>query len=240
MRTHAPFAGPCFGAAALAILAFGGCAPEPSASARLGEPPAGARRGRPAPDVGHRGDRPRPGEYLVQRRRDIPADVAGPFDFPMPVGCPTNDISTMLRAMIPGHYDHYLWYMEPRTAACTFSGRAMGGSPDRPAADTWYNGSSGCVVLMQEPGHNFGMRHSSRMICPGASFVDAPEGICMHNEYGDRFDPMGSGCRHMNAYQKAYQGWLEKCNIVDIGASGTFTLLPLELACDGIQALAAN
>jgi MYXO-CTERM domain-containing protein len=191
------------------------------------------------------GSQPSIRQYYVETsygRQDITADVAGPFEFPvdMATACPTAAIASGLRAMIPGKYNHYLWYMEPRAAGCSFGGRAMGGSPDRPATDTWYNASSGCVVLMQEPGHNFGMRHSSRMTCPGAPFADAPDGVCMHGEYGDRFDPMGSGCRHMNAYQKAYQGWLDKCNIVDIGASATFTLLPLELPCDGIQALAVK
>ena len=179
-------------------------------------------------------------QYYVEAsygRQDIAGEVVGPFEFPMMGSCMTSALATALRPMIPGTYNHYLWYMEPRNSSCGFSGLASGGSPTRPARDTWYNGSSGCVVLMQEPGHNFGMRHSSFMKCPGASFVDEPNGVCTHNEYGDRYDPMGGGCRHMNAYQKTYQGWLDKCNMVDIGASGTFTLLPLELPCDGIQAL---
>jgi MYXO-CTERM domain-containing protein len=181
-------------------------------------------------------------QYYVEAsygRQDIAGEVVGPFDFPTTT-CNTSAMAAMLRPMIPGTYNHYLWYMEPRIASCGFSGLASGGSPTRPARDTWYNASSGCVVLMQEPGHNFGMRHSSFMKCPGAPFVDAPDGTCTHNEYGDRYDPMGGGCRHMNAYQKTYQGWLDKCNMVDIGASGTFTLLPLELPCDGIQALSVK
>src|SRR5262249_21569827 len=47
----------------------------------------------------------------------------------------------------------------------------------------------------------------------------------------------GSGCRHPNAWQKRYQGWLGGCNSVRLSASGSFTLLPLEGACDGIQVL---
>jgi MYXO-CTERM domain-containing protein len=185
------------------------------------------------------GTQPSIRQYYVEAsfgRQDIAGDVAGPFDFPTTT-CNTTAMATALRPMIPGTYNHYLWYMEPRIASCGFSGLASGGSPTRPARDTWYNASSGCVVLMQEPGHNFGMRHSSFMKCPGAPFADVPDGTCTHNEYGDRYDPMGGGCRHMNAYQKTYQGWLDKCNMVDTGSNGTFTLLPLELPCDGIQAL---
>jgi MYXO-CTERM domain-containing protein len=186
------------------------------------------------------GTQPSVRQYYVEAsygRQDIAGDVAGPFDFPTTT-CNTSAMATALRPMIPGTYNHYLWYMEPRIASCGFSGLASGGSPTRPARDTWYNASSGCVVLMQEPGHNFGMRHSSFMKCPGAPFADTPNGTCTHNEYGDRYDPMGGGCRHMNSYQKTYQGWLDKCNMIDVGADGTFTLLPLELPCDGIQSLA--
>jgi len=91
-------------------------------------------------------------------------------------------------------------------------------------------------VLVQEPGHNFGMQHSSSLACTGASFADDPN-TCVSSEYGDPFDPMGSGCRHMNAWQKDYQGWFGGCNGVTVQSSGTFTVLPLEQACDGVQFL---
>jgi hypothetical protein len=94
------------------------------------------------------------------------------------------------------------------------------------------------VVLVQEPGHNFGMMHSSSMTCTGmTSFADDPDSACTHNEYGDRYDPMGGACNHMNAWQKVFEGWLQKCNGVKVKSSGTYTLQPLELACDGPQVL---
>jgi MYXO-CTERM domain-containing protein len=170
-------------------------------------------------------------------RQDIAGKVLGPFQYQM-TGCGTSALAQALRPMIPETYDHYLWYIEPRTQACGWSGLASSGRPDRPSKDTWYNGSSGCVVLVQEPGHNFGMQHSSSMKCPNNQpFVDLPDKVCVHSEYGDRYDPMGGGCRHMNAFQKAYQGWFDKCNLVDTPVSGTYTLLPLELPCDGVQAI---
>jgi MYXO-CTERM domain-containing protein len=184
-------------------------------------------------------------QYYIEAsygRQDVGGQVFGPLNFTM-TGCNTSALATALRPMIPGTYDHYLWYLGSRVSACSWSGLASSGMPDRPSRDTWYNASSGCVVLVQEPGHNFGMKHSSFMKCPNASFVDKPydtatmTSTCMHSEYGDRYDPMGSGCRHMNSYQKAYQGWFGKCNVVDVTATGTFNLLPLELPCDGIQVL---
>jgi MYXO-CTERM domain-containing protein len=178
-------------------------------------------------------------QYYVEAsygRQDISGMVAGPLDFTM-TGCNTSALATMLRPMIPGTYQHYLWYIEPRNAACGWSGLASSGTPDKPRADTWYNSSSGCVVLVQEPGHNFGMAHSSAMKCTGTPFADVPMGSCVHSEYGDRFDPMGGGCFHMNAFQKAYEGWFSKCNLVTTPSNITVTLLPLETPCDGVQAI---
>jgi MYXO-CTERM domain-containing protein len=181
-------------------------------------------------------------------RQDVAGQVFGPIPFTM-TGCNTGPMATMLRPMIPGTFDHYLWYIGSRNMACGWSGLASGGRANRPSANTWYNASAGCGVLIQEPGHNFGMRHSAGMACMGGAvpFVDDPNEVvnpttmalaCTHSEYGDGFDPMGrGGCKHMNAYQKAYVGWLGKCNLAEVTSSGTYTLLPIELPCDGIQAL---
>jgi MYXO-CTERM domain-containing protein len=169
-------------------------------------------------------------------RQDVTGAVFGPLSFPM-TACNVGLLAQELTPLIPGTFDHYLFYIHPRTAACGWVGLAQAGRADRPTKYSWYNASAGCVVLVQEPGHNLGMSHSSAMRCGAAPFVDAPAGVCTHQEYGDRYDPMGGGCRHMNAFQKAYQGWFDRCNLVEATANGTFTLLPLELACDGVQAL---
>src|SRR5215475_12579723 len=128
--------------------------------------------------------------------------------------------------MITGTFNHYLWYIGQSSGSpCTWGGLGSVGSPSSPARDTWYNGSTNCVVLVQEPGHNFGMQHSSSLSCPGAAFADDPNS-CTASEYGDVFDPMGGACRHMNAWQKNYQGWFGGCNGVSVTSSGQFTLLP--------------
>ena len=48
---------------------------------------------------------------------------------------------------------------------------------------------------------------------------------------------MGGGNHHPSAYHKYVQGWIGKCNVVKAGGSGTFTLVPQELPCDGVQLL---
>ncbi len=168
--------------------------------------------------------------------QDVTAQVFGPIRYTLANGCGTSQLASDLRAMIPGTFQHYLWYFGSRQSACAWTGLASVGTPDKPSRDTWYNASTSCVVLVQEPGHNFGMQHSSSLACTGASFADDPNG-CTASEYGDPFDPMGSGCRHMNVWQKDYQGWFGGCNGVTVQSSGTFTLLPIEQACDGVQYL---
>ena len=178
-------------------------------------------------------------QYYIEAsfgRQDLAAQVFGPLKATM-TGCDTRGLATALRDQVPQGFDHYLWYMGSRVSACPWTGLAAVGAPDRPARDTWYNASTNCVVLVQEPGHNFGMKHASSMKCTDGSFADDPMATCAHNEYGDSYDPMGRACRHTNAYQKAYQGWFSGCNVVDVFSTGTFTLLPIELPCNGAQAL---
>jgi MYXO-CTERM domain-containing protein len=138
-------------------------------------------------------------------------------------------------------FDQYLWYIGSKIGNCPWNGAAEQGRAARPTQDSFYNASTRCSTLAQEPGHNFGMVHSSALVCrDGATGVSLPGpmgGGCAHVEYGNPMDPMGSGCGHMNGLQKAYQGWLEGCNAVKVTKSGTFTLFPLEEPCNGVQLL---
>jgi MYXO-CTERM domain-containing protein len=170
--------------------------------------------------------------------QSLTGDVVGPLSYPLS-GCSENAMDNMaqtLRSQIPTKFDQYGWYF-PMNQACDFEGLATLGTASRPTQDTWFNGSLGCVVLVQEPGHNFGMNHSSGMKCGSAIFADNPATACQHDEYGDTYDPMGDGCYHMNMFQKEYQGWIGGCNSVKVTSSGTFDIFPVSQACDAIQVL---
>jgi hypothetical protein len=172
------------------------------------------------------------------RRQDIATYVTpAALKYPM-TDCDTGTVTAMADALRPqvGNYQHYLWYFASTNAACGWNGLASLGTPSSPSRDTWFNHDTSCAVLVQEPGHNLGMQHASSLACPGATFADDPNS-CSDDEYGDPFDPMGTGCRHMNAWQKAYQGWLDGCNGVKVSDSGTFNVLPLEATCHGAQFL---
>ncbi len=181
----------------------------------------------------------------------VTGDVYGPLTYNMVGNCAINGggsgdsgasggpdaLATALRPQIPKTYDHYVYYFGTKVASCRFTGLALEGSVNRPARNTWINGSTGCVVLAQEPGHNLGLRHASTLACPNAPFANDPS-TCVDNEYGNPYTPMGHGCHNLNVYEKWYEGWLDGCNGVKVTSSGTFTLLPLEIGpCGGIQAL---
>ena len=165
------------------------------------------------------------------------------YSYPMAT-CDTSGMASALRTTIDADVgqvsDVYLWYFGSKVSACAWSGLSSG-------KDTYYNASSSCVVLVQEPGHSFGMSHSSSMTCndPGSGAVvpildDLGTGdvaTCTHSEYGNRYDTMGGGCRHFNAYNKVYRTYFQKCNGVNVRKSGTFHLMPLEKPCNGIQTL---
>jgi MYXO-CTERM domain-containing protein len=171
-------------------------------------------------------------------------NVFGPYDIPHPGSCNATQIASagMNAFLERGHkasdYRQFMWVF-PGGLGCGWGGLGSVGTPDFPARDSWYNGNFGCVVRNQEIGHNFGMGHShSYTGCTDEEGVAVPySDNCTHVEYGDPYDPMGGGCAHMNMVQKTFMGWAKECNVVRATADGTFNLLPVELPCNGTQAL---
>jgi uncharacterized membrane protein YgcG len=176
--------------------------------------------------------------------QDLEGEVFGPFPYQMGGRCDTDRLAAAMTQMIPGKFDQYLWFFGKQQAACNFAGVAELGQAARPARHSWFNSFHSCAILVQEPGHNFGMVHSSAMRCTRGgqpvplAWPEDATADCMHVEYGNPFDPMGGGdCNHMNGVQKAYQDWLGGCNVIKATSSGTFTIRPLASACDGPQLL---
>ncbi|HEY2405794.1 MAG TPA: MYXO-CTERM sorting domain-containing protein [Polyangiaceae bacterium] len=134
-------------------------------------------------------------------------------------------------------FDHWMTYIGSNDTDCGWSGLGGEGNAARPATGSWYNASTGCTVLAQEVGHNLGLMHSNSLRCTSGTFVDAPQGTCTAAEYGDRHTVMGQACAHFNGYEKWYEGFFAGCNGVRATQSGTYTLLPTELACNGVQVL---
>ena len=174
------------------------------------------------------------------RKLAIGGDSYGPYPYNM-TSCDTAGIASTLRPMIdaasPVKCAQYAFILGPDQSICGWSGLSEMGTRDAPTTDTWFNDSVSCIVTVQEPGHNYGLQHSASLNCPGTPFPDDPSTSCTHNEYGDRYDAMGSGCYHLNAWHKLYQRWFGGCNAVSTSSSGTFYLHPIETPCDGVQML---
>lgn len=180
--------------------------------------------------------------------QDLQADILGPFELPVancltiaccgPSSDKTGNGSTVasIIAGLPKKYDHYFWVYGkiPTGADCGTWGDE--GAPNKPAVYSSYSFHQ-LVGYAQEIGHNFGMTHEPTMTCTGmATFLDDTS-QCTHVEYGSTLSFMGAGGRHPSAYHKYAQGWIGKCNVVQATGSGTFTLVPEELPCDGVQLL---
>jgi hypothetical protein len=185
--------------------------------------------------------------------QDIAVDVVGPWKLPvgqcLTIACcgPSSDRTgngpTVMSAIssLGKTYDHYFYMYgaEPAGANCGTWGDV--GNPTTPAKycsiQAQFLSGSAVYGIEQELGHNLGMQHEHTMSCSGGSvFPDNPSG-CSHNEYGSRVSYMGGGQGHASAYHKVHQGWLSGCNVVKAAGPGTYTLLPLELPCDGTQLL---
>ncbi len=170
----------------------------------------------------------------------IAGKVFGPYPYRL-TACNSDDGGDMdimadaLLPKLPETCDQY-GFVFARTGLCAWAGLGQVGTPSNPKSRTWYNGSLSCVASVQEPLHNMGLHHASTIDCGNIPFADNLSG-CTHDEYGDRLDTMGDGCRHTNVFNKQYQNWLGGCNIVKVTSTGTFNLFATETPCNGIQAL---
>jgi hypothetical protein len=171
------------------------------------------------------------GKYMIT------GTVLGPYPYTMTT-CNTSGMATAIEAMIPATpvYNHLIYYFN-QTNLCAFGGLGEEGSTARPSKRTWMNGSLGCVVLMQEPGHNLGLMHANTMKCgtgaTATSFSTTPATSCTITEYGSQLSTMGGGCRTLNAYERWYMQWMTGCNGVKVPGAATINLLPLESPCPG-------
>ncbi len=132
-------------------------------------------------------------------------------------------------------YQHYYLYWGSEQPCGP--GWGAQGTKARPGKYVWLNNDGTfCTATGQELGHNFGLMHASTMKCTGATIANNTS-TCTSNEYGNPMTVMGGGCRHLMSVEKWYSGFFQGCNAVKLKSSGTYTLLPIEIPCNGVQAL---
>ena len=82
-------------------------------------------------------------------------------------------------------------------------------------------------LIFHELGHNFGLLHAAYLPCPGTPNLS----ICTPWEYGDPYDPMGTGDESMHAANKVHCKWIDSSDVIHIGpetANRAITLFPTE------------
>jgi hypothetical protein len=131
-------------------------------------------------------------------------------------------------------YTRYV-YIFPRNA-CSFNGYTATATNAIPRV--YMNGDLSVKDVAHELGHSFGLDHAEALDCGSASIGSS----CSMIDYGDKFDDMGGGSIHFNAYQKERLGWLNGSafapSITTVQGSGTYFVEPLEtLSAGGSKAL---
>ncbi|HMI83062.1 MAG TPA: MYXO-CTERM sorting domain-containing protein [Polyangiaceae bacterium] len=179
---------------------------------------------------------------------NMEGDVFGPYTVPI-ANCQEANLwniaadakaAAAADGLDPTKYDNFMYFV-PASAGCSWGGIAEVGVNEVRgfinAVNSWYRGT-GCVVLAQELGHNYGLLHSHK--CSAPPYVAKSYGgtaCAMFSEYGDPYTPMGGGCGHLNAPESAAQGFISGCNTLDVTTSGTFEVGPIEAKCAGPQVI---
>lgn len=170
-------------------------------------------------------------------------DVYGPYHLATPrANCPFNTWNNEARTLAQGDgfsdSDYaqviYLYENEPFVASTCTSAGAGGGS------FVWVDSLSGYTIV-HELGHALGSPHAAAYRCLEGATPVAYSANCAEvepssgeaSEYGDPFDPMGSG--YVGSFPAEMAGW-RKLGIGGIAAaeaptiaySGTYSLAPLE------------
>jgi hypothetical protein len=105
-----------------------------------------------------------------------------------------------------------------------------------------YPGVPNFRVVVHELGHHVlgYYHHADGRICTDGTPLGTAGGTCDHYLSGDPVDVMGQGWGHVNAIIKQVVGWLTLTGpqqILQVGTTGTYTILPYESSTPGIKAL---
>jgi hypothetical protein len=169
-------------------------------------------------------------------------DVYGPYHLATPrASCPFNTWNNEARTLAQGdgfadsNYAQviYLYENEPFVASTCASAGAGGGS------FVWIDSLSGYTIV-HELGHALGSPHAAAYRCFEGATPVAYSASCTEvgtggeaSEYGDPFDPMGSGYAgslpaEMSGWRKLGIGGIAAAEAPTIAYSGTYSLAPLE------------
>lgn len=123
----------------------------------------------------------------------------------------------------------YKIYVIPSNTGCEYGGLGYLGDPRQITPTSCFPGfqckswnffCASTYIYSHELGHNIGMHHASS---------DPNNDGHREEEYGDYSDVMGSGGQiQFNGPHKVHSGWIPSSHVLDVGASGVFTLAAVE------------
>ncbi|HEY6557009.1 MAG TPA: beta/gamma crystallin-related protein [Polyangiaceae bacterium] len=180
---------------------------------------------------------------------NVEGAVFGPVTMPRPANCELRTIRDAGRVAAQAEhipvdsFDHLSFVLPEDTGLSCHCGVAYLGRPPadpRPVIEKYsYVTCTGSNAIAHELGHAFGLRHAATVSCGGQPYASEPynSAVCNFAEYGNRFNTMGNGLGHMNAYQKSTMKWLQGCNTVRVNRDGIFDVAPIQASTTGLQAL---
>ncbi|SEU01780.1 Metallo-peptidase family M12 [Stigmatella erecta] len=179
----------------------------------------------------------------------VEGDALAPLTLARPANCNLDTINNAARAAAKSQginldvYAH-VGFVIPNNSGLSncACGLAWVGRPPASSSPSIGNGSlytcTDANAFAHEFGHGFGLNHASTARCgTGVAYKANPYSSCTPDEYGNRFNTMGGGLGHMNAFQKSAMKWLDKCNTLRVSKSGTFEVTAIHTASNATQAL---
>jgi hypothetical protein len=185
------------------------------------------------------------GQWNLTGRDRVDGDVYGWYTIPYSYtgSCSFDAWATAAMSIGNGEGADFTGYNNrlfifPRATQCSWSGVAyIGGT------NAW---TKGLIrgTMAHELGHNYSLYHASSYSCTNDGVRVPIGGTCTLGEYGDPFDIMGtsSGYKHLNNYHKGQTAttapnWYQSGNTLNVTQSGTYSIVPIETASTGVQAL---
>ncbi|ATB42673.1 secreted glycosyl hydrolase [Cystobacter fuscus] len=179
----------------------------------------------------------------------VQGDALAPLNMPKPTSCALDVINSSARAAAKSQginldvYAHVAFVIpnNPGFSDCACGLAWIGNPPTSSSPGIGPGSLYTCTdpnAFAHEMGHGFGMNHSPTARCgTGVAYRRDPFASCSPDEYGNRFNTMGGGLGHLDAFHKSTMGWLNKCNIVRASRDATYDLVPIQTSSTGIQAL---
>jgi hypothetical protein len=180
---------------------------------------------------------------------NIEFQAFGPFEVARPTDCELDRIGNLARNAASNAgvsltaFDHVAVTLPSNGDSgldCACGVAWMGRAPalrDPGVQRTSYYTCVESNAFAHELGHAFGLHHASTGHCNGVAYRRGMHETCSVEEYGNRFNTMGNGLGHMNAFQKSAMKWLDRCNNVRVTRNAVYDLAPIQVASNGIQSL---